>query len=38
MVKEELRSSLFSLKKLSEKISDGDISPVDLAGACLDGL
>jgi aspartyl-tRNA(Asn)/glutamyl-tRNA(Gln) amidotransferase subunit A len=38
MVKEELRSSLFALKKLSEKISDGDVSPVDLVGACLDKI
>jgi hypothetical protein len=28
-VKEELRSSLFSLKQLPEKIEDGDVSPVD---------
>jgi hypothetical protein len=34
MVKEELNSSLFSLKQLSEKIKEGDVSPVDLVGAC----
>jgi hypothetical protein len=34
MVK-ELNSSLFSLKQLSEKIKEGDVSPVDLVGACL---
>jgi hypothetical protein len=28
-VKEELRSSLFSLKQLPEKIEDGDVSSVD---------
>jgi aspartyl-tRNA(Asn)/glutamyl-tRNA(Gln) amidotransferase subunit A len=38
MVREELRSSFFALKKLSEKISDGDVSPVDLVGACLDKI
>src|SRR5215207_936335 len=38
MVKEELNSSLFSLKQLSEKIKEGDVSPVDLVGACLDKI
>jgi aspartyl-tRNA(Asn)/glutamyl-tRNA(Gln) amidotransferase subunit A len=38
MVKKELRSSLFSLKQLSEKIKEGDVSPVDLVGACLDKI
>jgi aspartyl-tRNA(Asn)/glutamyl-tRNA(Gln) amidotransferase subunit A len=38
MVREELRSSFFALKKLSEKISDGDVSPIDLVGACLDKI
>jgi len=37
MVK-ELNSSLFSLKQLSEKIKEGDVSPVDLVGACLDKI
>src|SRR5215216_3795545 len=35
MIKEELTSSLFSLKQLSGKIKEGDVSPVDLVGACL---
>ena len=30
MAKEGLSSSLFSIKELSEKIKDGDITPVDL--------
>jgi aspartyl-tRNA(Asn)/glutamyl-tRNA(Gln) amidotransferase subunit A len=38
MVREEPRSSLFSLKQLSEKIESGDISPVDLIEICLDKI
>lgn len=38
MVKEELRSSLFSLKQLSEKIEDRDVSPVDLVEISLNRI
>jgi aspartyl-tRNA(Asn)/glutamyl-tRNA(Gln) amidotransferase subunit A len=37
-VREELRSSLFSVKQLSEKIKTKDVSPVDLVGICLDRI
>jgi aspartyl-tRNA(Asn)/glutamyl-tRNA(Gln) amidotransferase subunit A len=35
MVKKELTLSSFSLKQLSEKIKNGDLSPVDLLESCL---
>jgi aspartyl-tRNA(Asn)/glutamyl-tRNA(Gln) amidotransferase subunit A len=38
MVREGSRSSLFSLKQLSEKIESGDVSPVDLVEICLDRI
>ena len=38
MVKEELRSSLFSLKQLSERIEGGDVSPVDLVKISLNRI
>src|SRR5215216_598031 len=38
MIKEELTSSLFSLKQLSGRIKDGDVSPVDIVEACLDKI
>jgi aspartyl-tRNA(Asn)/glutamyl-tRNA(Gln) amidotransferase subunit A len=38
IVKEELRSSLFSLKQLPEKIEDGDLSPVDLVEISLNRI
>ena len=38
MVKKELRSSLFSLKQLSEKIEDRDVSPVDLVEISLNRI
>jgi aspartyl-tRNA(Asn)/glutamyl-tRNA(Gln) amidotransferase subunit A len=38
MAKEGLSSSLFSIKELSEKIRDGDITPVDLVENCLNRI
>ena len=38
MAKEGLSSSLFSIKELSEKIKDGDITPVDLVENCLNRI
>jgi aspartyl-tRNA(Asn)/glutamyl-tRNA(Gln) amidotransferase subunit A len=38
MAKEGPRSSLFSLKQLSERIKSGDVSPVDLVENCLDKI
>jgi aspartyl-tRNA(Asn)/glutamyl-tRNA(Gln) amidotransferase subunit A len=38
IVKEELRSSLFSLKQLPEKIEDVDVSPVDLVEISLNRI
>ena len=37
MVK-KLKSSLFSIKQLSERIKNGDISPADLIEVCLDRI
>jgi aspartyl-tRNA(Asn)/glutamyl-tRNA(Gln) amidotransferase subunit A len=34
----KLKSSLLSLKQLSERIKSGDISPVDLIEVCLDRI
>lgn len=36
MVKKELKRLSFSLKQLSERIKNGDLSPVDLLESCLD--
>ena len=36
--KEELKSSLFSVKQLSEKIKNNNISPFDLAEISLDRI
>src|ERR1044072_7853839 len=36
--KEELRSSLFSVRQLSEQIKNNDISPVDLVETCLNRI
>jgi aspartyl-tRNA(Asn)/glutamyl-tRNA(Gln) amidotransferase subunit A len=33
-----LKSSLISLKQLSERIKNGDISPVDLVEVCFDRI
>jgi aspartyl-tRNA(Asn)/glutamyl-tRNA(Gln) amidotransferase subunit A len=38
MARKRLKSSLLSLKQLSEAIKNSDISPVDLVGVCLDRI
>src|SRR5215216_5197647 len=38
MIKEELTSPLFSLKQLSGRIKEEDVSPVDIVEACLDKI
>ena len=38
MARKRLKSTLFSLKQLSEAINNGDISPVDLVEICLDRI
>jgi aspartyl-tRNA(Asn)/glutamyl-tRNA(Gln) amidotransferase subunit A len=38
LAKEEPRSSLFSIKQLSERIESGDVSPVNLVENCLDKI
>src|ERR671932_604241 len=38
MARKRLKSTLFSLKQLSEAINNGGISPVDLVEICLDRI